>query len=172
MSATSSGPPGWGEPRTKTVTWWAPAAADGARLGESGLDYLQGIVDGCVPPPPAASLIGARLISVGDGVAVFRCVPDESFLNPLGLVHGGLICTLLDSAMGVAVTTKLTEPGGFASIELKVSFLAPAPFDGGELEVTGRVLRVGRRIAFAQAHANAADGRLVAHSTSSLVAYG
>jgi len=169
----SGAPADWGEPRTKTVTWWPTAVA--ARAGQgtgSGLTYLQGVVDGRIPPPPMASVIGARLVGVQDGVAVFRAVPDESFLNPIGLIHGGFLCTLLDSAMGVAVTTKLTKPGGYASIELKVSFLAPVPWDGRELEVTGHALRVGRRIAFAEAHARDADGRLVGHATSSLVAYG
>lgn len=135
----------------------------------AGIDYLQGIVDGRFPPPPIAAVVGARLTRVADGEAVFRCAPDESFLNPLGLVHGGLLCTLMDSAIGVAVQTRCPVGVGYASIELKVSFLAPLPWDGeSEVEVRGRVLRVGRRVAFAEAHAHDANGRLVGHASSSL----
>jgi uncharacterized protein (TIGR00369 family) len=172
MSDAGGARPEWGEPRTKTVSWWPPSVAAAAGRGLSGIDYLQAIVDGRVPPPPIASITGARLTSVGDGVAVFRCVPNESFLNPLGLVHGGLLCTLMDSAMGVAVTASRRASGGYASIELKVSFLEPVPFDGRELEVAGRALRVGRRVAFAEAHARTGDGTLIGHATSSLAAYG
>jgi uncharacterized protein (TIGR00369 family) len=172
MSAGSDGRPEWGEPRTKTVSWFPPAVAAEAGRGLFGLEYMRAIVDGRVPPPPMAAITGARLVSVDDGVAVFRCVPDESFLNPLGLVHGGFLCTLMDSAMGVAVGASRRASTGYATIELKVSFLKPVPWDGRELEVTGRALRVGRRVAFAEAHARDPDGTLVGHATSSLASYG
>jgi uncharacterized protein (TIGR00369 family) len=74
--------------------------------------------------------------------------------------------------MGVAVQTTQPAGQGYASIELKVSFLKPVPFDGSELEARGRALRVGRRIAFAEGHAYDAEGSLVGHATSSLARYG
>jgi uncharacterized protein (TIGR00369 family) len=161
----------WGPPRHKTVTWYDVTKTRESIAGMSGLEYLQGIVDGGFPPPPIACVVGSRLVSVKEGESVFRCAPDESFLNPLGLVHGGLLCTLMDSAMGVAVQTTMPAGTGYASIELKVSFLRPLPHDGtSEIEVTGRVLRVGRRVAFAEAHALDGQGRLVGHATSSLAA--
>jgi len=134
----------------------------------SGLELLQRMIDGHVPPPPFARTVGAELVAVAPGEAVFRCVPGESFLNPLGLVHGGLLCTLLDSAMGVAVQTEAPAGVGYATIELKVSFLKPLPFDGREVQARGRVLQIGRRIAFAEAHVRDADGVLLGHATSSL----
>jgi len=106
-------------------------------------------------------------VSVADGEAVFRCAPDESFYNPIGMIHGGLLCTLMDSAMGVAVQTRLPPDTAAASIELKVSYLKPVR-DQGEIEVVGRVLQVGRRVAFAEAHAYDGRGALVGHSTSSM----
>jgi uncharacterized protein (TIGR00369 family) len=169
--AEMNAPSEWGPPRHKTITWYDVPAGQEARGGLSGLEYLQGIMEGRFPPPPIASLVGSRLVSVKAGEAVFRCTPDESFLNPLGLVHGGLLCTLMDSAMGVAVQTTAPAGTGYASIELKVSFLRPLPFDGtSAIEVTGRTLRTGRRIAFAEARAVAGDGQLVGHATSSLAA--
>jgi uncharacterized protein (TIGR00369 family) len=160
-------PAEWGPPRTKTVTWFDPHGVRALRAGATGLEYVQGIIDGRYPPPPIAELTRSRLTSVGDGEAVFRCVPDESFYNPIGMIHGGLLCTLMDSAMGVAVQTQLPPDTAAATIELKVSYLKPVR-DEGELEVVGRVLQVGRRIAFAEAHAYDNSRALVGHSTSSL----
>jgi uncharacterized protein (TIGR00369 family) len=162
----SSAVNGWGAARAKNVAWYDPAISREAAAAMDGRTFLQAIVDGEVPPPPFAQLVGAELVSVGDGVAVFRCAPDESTFNPLGLVHGGVLCTLLDSAAGCAVHTQLPAGVGFSSIEIKVSFLRPA--NGTMLEITGTALRTGRQVAFAEAHARDSDGRLVGHATSSL----
>jgi uncharacterized protein (TIGR00369 family) len=70
--------------------------------------------------------------------------------------------------MGVAVQTEVPAGVGYATIEIKVSFLKPLPFDGREVEATGRVLQIGQRIAFAEAHVRDADGVLLGHATSSL----
>ena len=158
----------WGLPRTKTVSWHDPSISAGAVRSLPGRELLQAIADGELPPPPMAELTGARMVSVADGEVVFRCTPDESTYNPVGMVHGGLLCTLLDSAAGCAVHSLLPAGVGMSSIEIKVSFLSAVRADSGELEITGRALRVGRQIAFAEAHARAADGKLVGHATSSI----
>lgn len=164
--------PEWGPPRSRTVTWFEPQRVRDEIAGLSGRDYLQGVIDGRFPPPPIAEVTGGRLVSIGEGEAVFSCRPDDSFLNPLGLVHGGLLCALLDSAMGIAVQTTQPAGRGYATIELKVSFLKPVPHDGNEIEARGRVLRIGRRIAFTEAHAYDERGTLVGHATSSLAGFG
>jgi uncharacterized protein (TIGR00369 family) len=163
---SARGAPDWGEARTKTVAWYDPAIGRAAAATMPGRELLQAMIDGELPPPPFAALIGAELVSVGDGVALFRCEPDESTYNPLGLVHGGVLCTLLDSAAGCAVHTQLPAGVGFSSIEIKVSFLAPA--NGTTLEIEGRSLRVGRQVAFAEAHARTTGGKLVGHATTSI----
>jgi uncharacterized protein (TIGR00369 family) len=173
MSATDLAPSarlddGWGEPRTRSVTWYDPLALGAAGAELDGRDFLQAIIDGRLPPPPIATLFGAELVSVGDGEAVFRCTPDESSYNPIGIVHGGLLCTLLDSAAGCAVHTMLPAGTGYGSIEIKVSFLEPLRAGCGAIEVSGRALRVGGRVAFAEAHARDRDGRLVGHATTSI----
>ncbi len=159
----------WGEPSTKTVSWWwAPESMRPHLAGLSGLDYVQGMIDGHFPPPPFASILGLRLSHVSPGEAVFHCTPDESQFNPIGLVHGGVLCTLLDSAMGVAVQTQLDAGVAYASIEMKVSFLRPLPADGSEIEVRGRALKIGRKVAFAEGHAYDSQGRLLGHGTQSM----
>jgi uncharacterized protein (TIGR00369 family) len=142
-----------------------PAAA-AARM--AGRDFLQAVVDGELPQPPIANLTGSELVAVGDGEALFRCTPDDSTYNPIGMVHGGLLCTLLDSAAACAVHTRLEAGVGYASIEIKVSFLKAVRDDSGTLDVVGRALRVGRQIAFAEAHARDGNGELVGHATSSI----
>lgn len=159
---------GWGAARSRTLTWHDPAALAAASPKLSGREFLQAIVSGQLPPPPIASLFGATLVSVGEGSALFRCVPDESSYNPIGIVHGGLLCTLLDSAAGCAVHTLLAPRAGFSTIEIKVSFLKRLRAGAGEIDVSGRVLQMGRRVAFAEAHARDGEGELVGHATSSI----
>ncbi|MDQ4006957.1 MAG: PaaI family thioesterase [Actinomycetota bacterium] len=119
-----------------------------------------------------AELVGARLVLVGDGQARFAWTPDESAYNPIGMVQGGLLCTLLDFAAGAAVHTKLPAGVGYSSIEIKVSYLKALRVGSGDIEVHGRVLHVGRRVGFAEAHARNPAGELVGHATSSLAVIG
>ena len=153
--------------RSKTVSWHDPAVLTAVGATLAGREFLQAILDRQLPPPPMAALIGAELVSVGEGEAVFRCTPDESTYNPLGIVHGGLLCTLLDTAAGCAVHSLLPAGAGFTTIELKVSFLAPLQAGDG-IETRGRVLRIGGRVAFAEAHARDERGQLVGHATTTL----
>ena len=179
-SATEHATDSWGEPRSKTISWYDPAISATAGARTTGREHLQAIIDGKVPVPPfaaktktprllrRAALVGARLHSVGDGEATFRCTPDESTYNPAGIVHGGLLCMLLDSACGCAVQSLLAAGVAVSSIEIKVSFLSALRSDGGELEIIGKALRVGRQVGFAEAHARSGDGKLVGHATSSI----
>jgi uncharacterized protein (TIGR00369 family) len=153
--------------RSELVSWHDPAALRAGAAGRSGRGFLEAIIAGELPPPPMAALIGAELLAAGDGEALFMCAPDESTYNPVGIVHGGLLCTLLDTAAGCAVNTLLPAGAGFSSIELKVSFLAPLR-SGDRIEVRGRVLRIGGRVAFAEAHARDEHGQLVGHATTTL----
>jgi uncharacterized protein (TIGR00369 family) len=159
--------PGWGAERSKEVRWHDPVALSAEAAQLSGLEFLQRIIDGRLPPPPIAELLGMRLVSVGHGEALFACEPDEAVYNPIGMVHGGWLCTLLDSAAGCAIHSTLPAGAGYSSVEIKVSFLRPIRADAGVIEVTGRLLRVGRRMGFAEAHARNSGGELVGHGTTS-----
>jgi uncharacterized protein (TIGR00369 family) len=158
----------WGTPRRRTVTWHDPAVLAAAAAELPGREFMEALADGRLPAPPMASLVGARLAFVGDGEVRFLWTPDESVYNPLGTVHGGMVCTMLDFAAGAAVHTRLPAGVGFISIEIKVSYIAPLRAESGEIEFHGRALRIGGRVAFAEAHAQNTSGELVAHATSSL----
>jgi uncharacterized protein (TIGR00369 family) len=165
--AAQPGHPSWGPARTRVLTWYDPTVFATA-TDLSGREFLQAIIDGRLPPPPIASLIGAEFVSVGEGVAHFRCAPDEAVYSPLGMVHGGLLCTLMDTAAGCAVHSLLPAGVGYSSIEIKVSFLKPLRQDGGAIDVHGAAIRVGTRVAFAEARATDATGELVGTATTSI----
>ena len=131
----------------------------------SGLDYLQGIVDGKFPAPPIGRALQFRLCEVGEGLAVFTGVPSADYLNPMGTVHGGYAATLLDSALGCCVQTLC--PAGFAStsVELKVNFVRPIRPETGRLFCRGTVLHPGRQLATCEAKLTDEAGKLFAHGT-------
>jgi uncharacterized protein (TIGR00369 family) len=133
----------------------------------TGLEQMRAIVSGDAPPPPVARLLEFSLDRVDDGEAVFSMAPLHDHENPLGTVHGGILTTLLDSAMGCAVHTTL-EPGVmYTTLELKVNFLRPT-FGGGErLVAAGKVLHRGGTAVLAEATiVEEGSGRKIAHATS------
>ena len=161
----------WGELRSRTVSWHDPRVGATAMASMSGRDYLQAMVDGTLPPPPISSLMLLAAVSVGDGEVTFQCTPDESAYNPIGLVHGCLVCTLLDSVVGCAVHSTLPAGTGYTSLELKVSYLRPVHTGQGDLTATGRVTKPGRRAAFADGEVRDSAGRLVATATGTCLVF-
>ena len=159
--------PDWGEPRSRAVTWYDPAATVAVGGGLSGLEFMRALAAGRIPPPPIAPLLGMWPTKVDVGLAVFECRPDESVYNPIGMVHGGLVCTLADSAAGCAVHTTLDAGVSYSSIGITVTFLRPVTLDSGTLVATGRVVKPGRRVATATAEIVDGAGRLVATASSS-----
>ncbi|MDO9408989.1 PaaI family thioesterase [Patulibacter sp.] len=161
-------PSSWGPERSRTITWHDPVPTAQVGLQMSGLDYLNAMGDGGLPQSPIAKLINLEGVTASEGEIVFRCVPDESTYNPLGIVHGGLICTALDSAAGCAVHTTLPAGVGYTSTEIKVNYMRPV-MGGTELTIRGWVTKPGRRIAFAEAEIRDPAGKLVANATSTLL---
>ena len=158
--------PDWGEPRTKTITWHDPLAAAQIGAAMAGIDYLRAMRDGLLPTPPIGALFGMRLVEVDVGTVTFSCTPDESAYNPIGLIHGGLVCTLLDSVLGCAVQSTLPAGVGYASIEIKVNYVRPVHPDG-ELMAYGRLIKSGRRVAFAEGDVRNLDEQVVATASGS-----
>ena len=157
--------------RTRTYTWSEPVAFDAS--GEAGgLTYLQAMVEGRVPQPPIGATLGFRLVEVGEGHAVFESGASEFALNPLGVVHGGLALTLVDSATGCAVQTMLPDGVGYTTLETKTNFVRQIRTDSGTLRAIGRAVHIGRSTATADARIEDASGRLYAHGTSTLLILG
>ncbi|MCU1693647.1 MAG: phenylacetic acid degradation-related protein [Frankiales bacterium] len=160
----------WGEARSKTVEWHDPRAAAAVGLTKSGIEHLQAVADGELPPPPIAVLLGFGLSSVRPGEVTFTCTPDESVYNPIGTVHGGLVCALLDSVCGCAVQSTLPQGQGYTSVEIKVSFLR-AVHAGDALTAVGRIVKPGRRVAFSEGEVRDAAGKPVATATSTCLVF-
>lgn len=161
--------PGWGEERSRTITWYDPSPVLDVARTLDGLVYMEGLRDGLYPPPPIAQLLGMGVRSVARGEVSFTVDPHESHYNPLGVVHGGVACTILDTVVGCAVHTTLERGWSYTSIDLNVSYLRPFTLATGTLTVTGRVVKPGRRVAFAEGAAVDATGAVIATATSSLL---
>ena len=162
---------GWGAPRSRTVTWHDPMITAAGALERSGLETLQAIRDGVLPPAPIGMLMQFDIRAIEEGRVEFGCVLDESAYNPIGVVHGGLVCTLLDTVAGCAVHTTLPAGVGYTSIELKVNYLRAVHGSSGPLTAIGRVVKPGRRVAFAEGEVLDAAGRTVATASSSLLVF-
>lgn len=133
-----------------------------------GLQQLQRIVAQGVRVPIAETL-GFTMTEVERGRAVFAGNPDERVYNPLGAVHGGYAATLLDSACGMAVHSQLAPGQGYTTLELKVSYLRAMSDTSGPVRAEGKVISMGRRVAFAEATLHDKGGRLCATATSTLL---
>ncbi|CAN5275055.1 hypothetical protein BH11PSE2_BH11PSE2_13140 [soil metagenome] len=113
--------------------------------------------------------LGFRLIEVGDGTTTFEGTPGQHVYNPIGIVHGGYAATLLDSACGCAVHSKLRADQSYSTLELKVAYHKAITDQTGPVRAVGRVVSIGRRAAFAEATLTDAAGRLYATATSTLL---
>jgi uncharacterized protein (TIGR00369 family) len=164
---TNTAPAEWGDARSKVITWHDPMVVAGALPSYGGLDFLHAIRDGVLPPPPMALLMGFSLVEVAFGLAVFECTPDESSYNPIGVVHGGLVCTLADSAAGCAVQSTLEAGVAYTSIDINVTYLRPVTKDSGAIRATARTTKPGRRVAYATVEVTDSAGKLLAQATSS-----
>lgn len=168
---TASTPESWGSPRSRTVEWHDPMITAAGALERSGLETMRAIRDGVLPPPPIAMLMQMGITALEEGRVEFTCVLDESVYNPIGVVHGGLVCTMLDTVAGCAVQTTLPAGVGYTSIELKVNYLRAVHASSGPLTAIGRVVKPGRRVAFADGEVLDAAGRTVATASSSLLVF-
>ena len=155
--------------RTRTYAWDDPFALRDAMTGRSGLELMQLMVKGELPPPPIAMTLGFRLVEAERGHAVFECEPAEFHYNPIGSIHAGLAMTLMDSAMGLAFVTTLDEPVGWTTLEMKSSFTRALTVETGLIRCTGSIIHPGRRVATTEARIEDMQGRLYAHGTSTIL---
>jgi uncharacterized protein (TIGR00369 family) len=157
--------------RTREYSWSDPLALAEAGRGRSGLDFLSAMVRGELPPPPIAVTLGFEIAEVDAGRAVFTVTPGEHLYNPIGVVHGGVTATLLDSVTGCAVHTMLPAGTAYTSLDLSVKYLRPLTADTGPVRAIGRVINKGRRTALAEGELRDAADRLLAHGTSSCMIF-
>ncbi|MEA2332502.1 MAG: hypothetical protein QOH58_2640 [Thermoleophilaceae bacterium] len=133
----------------------------------TGLELMQKIRDGALPPAPIQRLLGMDLVEAEEGRTAFALTPREDMYNPLGTVHGGIAGTMLDSCMGAAVHTTLPEGGAYATLEISFNLVRPISVDTGRIVASGHVVHRGSRVATAAGEVRSErDGKLLAHGTS------
>ncbi len=157
--------------RERRYVWSDPAATAQAARTTGGLELLQRLLRGELPPPPIADTLGFRLTEAEAGRVIFTAQPAAWQYNPIGSVHGGMLATLLDSAAGCAVHSRLPAGTAYTSLDLAVRYLRPVTVDTGPLTCTGEVVSMGRRTAFAQTRLTDSTGRLLAHATSTCLLF-
>jgi uncharacterized protein (TIGR00369 family) len=150
------------------MTWQDPMASAQAGLQMAGLDYMQAVVDGEIGRPPIATLLGMEVVEVEEGRALFGLDPTERHYNPIGVVHGGIAATILDSAMGCAVHTTLPAGWSYGSLDLSARYVRPITATTGRILCEGVVVHRGRSTATTEGRVWAEDGgKLLAHGSGS-----
>jgi uncharacterized protein (TIGR00369 family) len=158
--------------RQRTYSWTDPLV-NSAEVGRrSGLELLQAMSAGEIPPPPIMHTLGIESIEADEGRVRVLMTAHEYHYNPLGTVHGGVISTLLDTAAACAVHSTLPPGFGYTSLDLNVKFLRPVTVDSGQLRCEGTVVNRGRTTALSEARLYDGAGRLVAHATSTCLLFG
>ncbi len=137
----------------------------------SGLDFVQGLVDGSLPLNMIAKTLGYDVVEATKGRVVVALEPSECHLNPYGTVHGGLAATLLDSCMGLAVQSTLDRGFAQTTVEFKISLMRPITLETGPIRAEGIVLNCGRRVGSAEGRLTDAKGRLMAHGTTTCLIF-
>ena len=128
------------------------------------LDLIQKALRGEAPPPPVATLIGFRLTEVEPGHAVIEFEASERHANPMGTLHGGVLCDIADAAMGTAYASTLEEGETYTTLELKINFLKPVR--NARLRAVGKVVRRGKTIGLVECDVTDEKQSLVARASS------
>jgi uncharacterized protein (TIGR00369 family) len=128
------------------------------------LEHIERMVHGELPQPPIGKLLGMKLVAAAPGEATFELDADDRHWNPMGTLHGGILCDIADGAMGIAFASTLEEGESFTTLELKINFLKPVW--KSKLTARGRIVKRGRTVGLTECDVFDAEGSLVARATS------
>jgi len=137
----------------------------------SGLEFVQGFVNGELPLNTMAQTLGYDVVEVESGRVAVTLQPTGAHLNPSGTVHGGLTATLLDTCMGLAIRSTLDKGIGSTTLEFKISLVRAITPETGRIRAEGKVLNCGRRVGTAEGRVTDAEGRLLAHGTTTCLIF-
>lgn len=141
------------------------------RAGLSGMEILDAIFAGNLPPPPMGETLDFVPIRMAPGQAVFQGRPQRRHYNPLGTVHGGWFATLLDSAVGCAIHTTLPAGRGYTTLELKINLVRALTDAVSLVRAEGKVIHIGRQTGTAEGRLVGPDGKLYAHATTTCLIF-
>ncbi|MFN8346580.1 MAG: PaaI family thioesterase [Spirosomataceae bacterium] len=159
--------------RKRTHSWNNPLETAEKVKSMSGLDFLKKILKGDSPSlaSPIETTLDFHLSELENGKAVFVFEPQEFHYNPIGSVHGGVISTMLDSAMGCTIQSALPHGTSYTTLELKVNFLRPVTKTCGQMKATGKIIHLGRKTALVEANLKDDSGKVYAHGVSTCMIF-
>ncbi|HMA52735.1 MAG TPA: PaaI family thioesterase, partial [Magnetospirillaceae bacterium] len=131
-----------------------------------GLGFLKALISGELPYPPIIETLNFILLEVEKGRAVVQGVPLFAHYNPIGSVHGGWYCTLLDTALACAVHSTLPRGKGYTTLELKVNMIRPITDKTGPVRAEGRIIHTGNQTAISEGSLFDSNGKLYASATT------
>ena len=155
--------------RSRTITWEDPVETFAEASQMSGLEFLLAIGEGRLPQPPMGQLMGFDGLEAEEGRVIFAVTPGEQHYNPIGVVHGGLAMTLLDSTMGCCVQSAMPAGTGYTTLEAKTNLVRPITAATGKLRAIGKLIHAGKRVATAEGRLEDAAGKLYAHATTTCI---
>ena len=157
--------------RTRVITWDDPAKTAGFAGRISGMDFFAKLLAGELPPPPVMATLGITLDAIEPGKAVFSMEPAEYHYNPIGVVHGGVLATLLDSCVGCAIQSALPAGVAYTTLEIKVNYLRATTTKTGRIRAEGTAIHVGRQAAVAEGRVLDGQGRVLATCSTTCIVF-
>lgn len=157
--------------RTRTFSWEDPNKTLEEAKKLTGYDFLMRVFEGQLPLAPIQETISSRVVSVEKGQVIFELKGEEFHYNPIGSVHGGIISTVLDSAIGCSLLSTLEVGESFTSLDLKVNFLRRITADTPPLTTKTKIIHKGRTTAYLECELLDAEGKLYAHAVSNCMIF-
>lgn len=157
--------------RKRTHQWADPVELAEIAKRMSGYEFLNGIIKGEIPQAPIVETLQMYPAHLEKGKVVFEFEPKEYHYNPIGVVHGGVTTTLLDTAMGCALHSTLEHGKAYTTLELKVNFLRGITEKTGKLKAEGRIIHAGRTTALVEADLKDDKGTIYAHAVSTCMIF-
>ncbi len=133
-------------------------------MSENAQELIDKMIAGEIPPPPIAQLLGIKLLKCRDGMSTLSMRVHSAHHNPLGTLHGGVLCDLADAAMGMAFASTLNEGEVFGTINLQINFIRSVV--EAELIAEARTIHRGRSVGFLECTIKDTNGNLIATATS------
>lgn len=130
----------------------------------SHLERIKKMMTGEISNPPVAQVLGFKVVEAEEGRVVIEIEASERLHNPMGTLHGGILCDIADAAMGLSFISTLAEDELFTTVEIKLNFLKP--IFKSKLRAEGKIIKKGRTIGLLECHIYDDKDSLVAHSTS------
>lgn len=129
---------------------------------------VQALIEAAEPPSPVAKLFNTTVVTAEVGAVTLSSHPGPDAMSRRGGVHGGVLATLLDTALVLAAVTGAEKVDTYSTVELSVHYLRPVPPGPVELTTVAGLLKAGRRLSFAQARVEGADGTVFATATGTV----